>query len=72
MRASSYERLLPPLVCRIRAEVHAWRAGGYAGGCETSRALLHWWFDTEHLQQRADGSVEPFRCISRSAKRSKR
>jgi type III restriction enzyme len=61
LRASSYERLLPPLVARIREEVGAWRDSGYAGASETSRALLHWWFDDDHVVQRADGNTEPFR-----------
>jgi type III restriction enzyme len=61
MRASSYERLLPPLVARIREEVKAWRDSGYAGASDTSRALLRWWFGNEHVVQRADGTAEPFR-----------
>ena len=61
LRASAYERLLPPLVARIREEVAAWRAAGYAGASTTSRTLLQWWFDTDHVVQRADGATEPFR-----------
>jgi len=61
LRASSYERLVPPLVARIRVEVDAWRASGYAGASETSRNLLRWWFGSNHVLQRADGSTEAFR-----------
>ena len=61
LRASSYERLIPPLVARVRSEVHDWRASGYAGASATSIALLRWWFDTEHVVERADGSIESFR-----------
>ena len=61
LRASSYERLLPPLVARIRAEVHAWRASGYAGASATSQSLLRWWFAADHVQERADGAVDSFR-----------
>ena len=61
LRASSYDKLLPPLVAKIRAEVHKWREKGYAGGSPTSISLLKWWFETEHLVERADGSLEPFR-----------
>ncbi len=61
LRASSYERLLPPLVARLRVEVEAWREAGYPGASDTSRALLHWWFHTEHGRQSADGLAEPFR-----------
>lgn len=52
---------MPPLVARIRTEVRAWRDGGYAGASDTSRTLLRWWFDTDHVVQVADGSVESFR-----------
>ena len=61
LRASSYERLVPPLVARIRVEVQAWRDAGYPGASHTSRALLRWWFETEHVQHRADGTTDPFR-----------
>jgi type III restriction enzyme len=61
LRATAYDKLLPPLVAKIRQEVHAWRAEGYAGASATSRTLLHWWFDTEHLIEGADGSLSTFR-----------
>jgi type III restriction enzyme len=61
LREKSYEKLLPPLVAKIRVEVKAWRDSGYAGASDTSRALLHWWFDSEHLVEQADGSLNPFR-----------
>ena len=35
LRSTAYERLLPPLVARIRSEVKAWRDSGYAGASET-------------------------------------
>ena len=61
LRSTGYERLLPPLVAQVRREVHAWRASGYAGASATSRALLQWWFERDHLVARADGSSEVFR-----------
>src|SRR5256886_2668033 len=61
MRATAYEKLLPPLVAKVRKEVFAWRNGGYAGASATSRALLRWWFDTEQLVENADGSLSTFR-----------
>ena len=60
-RATAYEKLLPPLVAKIRQEVFGWRESGYAGASNVSRALLRWWFDTEHLTESADGSLSPFR-----------
>ncbi|MFZ5861568.1 MAG: DEAD/DEAH box helicase family protein [Nitrospirota bacterium] len=61
LRTTAYERLIPPLVAKIRHEVAAWRDGGYAGASDTSRALLQWWFETEHLIEQADGTLSPFR-----------
>jgi type III restriction enzyme len=61
LRTTAYEKLLPPLVAKLRTEVQAWRARGYAGASPTSVALLRWWFETEHLVENADGSLSPFR-----------
>ncbi|MBA2408967.1 MAG: DEAD/DEAH box helicase family protein, partial [Gammaproteobacteria bacterium] len=61
LRDIAYDKLLPPLVAKIRAEVRAWRDNHYEGASATSRALLRWWFDTEHLVEQADGSLAPFR-----------
>ena len=60
LRESAYEKLLPPLVAKIRAEVSAWRAAGYPGCSDTSRALLKWWFDQSHQLEAADGTLVPF------------
>lgn len=61
LRSTAYEKLLPPLVTNIRTEVAAWRESGYAGASDTSRALLAWWFEHEHLVEQADGTLAPFR-----------
>lgn len=61
LRSTAYEKLLPPLVAKIRKEVSEWRRKGYAGASDTSRSLLHWWFETEHLIEQADGTLSPFR-----------
>jgi len=60
LRTTAYERLLPPLVARIREEVFEWRKSGYAGATPTSRALLSWWFERQHLMEQADGVRAPF------------
>src|SRR5262245_21204435 len=60
LRSTAYEKLLPPLVAKIRVEVSKWRAAGYANTSATSKALLQWWFQTEHLVEAADGSLAPF------------
>ena len=61
LRATAYEKLLPPLVARIREQVKEWRDSAYEGASPTSRALLTWWFDTGHLVEQADGSQAEFR-----------
>ncbi|MDP2785606.1 MAG: DEAD/DEAH box helicase family protein [Sulfurimicrobium sp.] len=60
LRASSFEKLLPPLVPELRKQVKAWRDSGYAKATETSRSLLNWWFKTPHLLPKADGSMAEF------------
>ena len=61
LRAKAYERLLPPLVARIRDEVHEWRNAGYPDASATSRALIRWWFDQDHPQETGDGTLSNFR-----------
>jgi len=61
LRDKSYEKLLPPLVANIRKKVTAWRDAGYEGASDTSRALLNWWFETEHLVEQSDGTLATFR-----------
>ena len=61
LRATAYEKLVPPLVARIREEVAVRRESGYQGASSTSRALLEWWFKTEHLLEQADGTQSEFR-----------
>lgn len=61
LRSTAYEKLLPPLVAKVREEVKAWRDSGYAGATATSRALLGWWFETDHLVEQADGTQSQFR-----------
>ena len=58
---AGYDKLIPPLVAKVRLEVHAWRNQGYPGTSATSAALLKWWFETEHLIENADGSFSTFR-----------
>ena len=61
LRSTAYEKLLPPLVAKIRSEVTAWRDARYSGASDTSRALLNWWFETEHMVEQAEGALSPFR-----------
>lgn len=60
LRATSFEKLLPPLVPQLRKQVKAWRGSGYAKATETSRSLLNWWFKTAHLLPQSDGTMAEF------------
>lgn len=58
LRESSYDKLMPPMVHKLRQAVADWRSSGYAGASNTSKALLWWWFQNEHLISKADGVQE--------------
>jgi len=57
LREKGYEKLLPPLVHTLRQEIKKWRDNNYEGVSNTSRALLEWWFQTEHPMETEDGTV---------------
>lgn len=52
--------LLPPLVTELRKQVKTWRENGYEGATDTSKALLKFWFQTEHIMPNNDGSADMF------------
>jgi type III restriction enzyme len=54
-----------PLVDRVRAEVDAWRSGGYPGASATSKRLLEHWFLDEH--QTPDGRPFQYYFAQREA-----
>lgn len=60
LREQGYQKLLPPLVDKLRREVKDWRDKNYEGASETSKALLKWWFQTEHLTEKANGEMFDF------------
>ncbi len=60
LRDSSMEKLMPPLVAKLRQKVKEFRLGGYVGATDTSRFLLNWWFKTEHLLPGPDGTTAKF------------
>lgn len=61
LRATSFEKLVAPLVAQIRQEVFNWRSMGYASASPTTKALLNWWFAREHLVEDASGRFSAFR-----------
>ena len=46
---NDYEKLLPPLVYKICLAVTKWRDDGYQGASDTSKSLMDFWFNHEHL-----------------------
>lgn len=60
LRETGMEKLMPPLVPKLRRTVKEWREAGYAGASDTSRTLLNWWFNTPHLLPRFDGTMTEF------------
>jgi type III restriction enzyme len=46
---NAYEKLLPPLVYKIRQAVSKWREEDYVGASETSKLLMNFWFNQEHF-----------------------
>jgi len=61
LRQTSSDKLMPPLVPELRRRVQEWRTAHYSGAADTSRALLRWWFDTQHLVLKPDGTMTEFR-----------
>jgi len=45
----AYEKLLPPLVYKIRVSVANWSEDAYKGASETSKPLLNFWFNREYF-----------------------
>ena len=60
LRATSMDRLMPPLVSNVRRKVKEWRDSGYVGATGTSKSLLNWWFNTFHLVPQLDGTMDEF------------
>ena len=60
LRQTGMDKLMPPLVPKLRKLVREWRESGYAGATGTSRSLLNWWFNTPHLLPRYDGAMTEF------------
>ena len=55
LRETGYGKLLPPLVAELRKKVYEWRKADYEGASATSKALLKWWFQTDHPMTNASG-----------------
>jgi type III restriction enzyme len=60
LRENRWEKLMPPLVPKVREFVKEWREKNYEGASETTRALLKWWFLEEHVDWN-NGVAKTFR-----------
>ena len=60
LRELSMDKLMPPLVPQLRRKVQEWRDSGYVGATGTSKSLLQWWFQTPHLLEQSEGTMEEF------------
>ena len=49
METTEYNKLLPPLVYKIRLAVAKWRDDDYTGASETSKSLLDFWVNQKHF-----------------------
>lgn len=61
LREKKIGDLLPPLVAELRKAVKKWREDSYEGASNTSKALLNWWFEQDHITTNSDGSQGQFR-----------
>ena len=59
-REFNIDKLMPPLVAKLREMVKEFRDSGYENATKTSRSLLNWWFNTSHFLPRIDGTTEEF------------
>ena len=50
-----------PIAQNLRRFVKYWRSNDYPGASDTSRELLHYWFDEEHILQNNGGEQFSFR-----------
>jgi type III restriction enzyme len=59
-RDNPIDKLLPPLVVKLRKEVKIFRDKNYYGATETSKSLLNWWFCEKHLVNGPGGVPQEF------------
>ncbi|MDR1871768.1 MAG: DEAD/DEAH box helicase family protein [Deltaproteobacteria bacterium] len=61
LRDASMDKLMPPLVVKLRKEVKIFRDSDYQGATQTSVSLLNWWFKENHLVNGPGGLPQEFR-----------
>ena len=60
LREKSYDKLLPPLVAKLRVKVKEWREADYREVSSTSKSLLTWWFKTHHPKNNYESADSAF------------
>ena len=60
LRDITMDKLMPPLVAKLRQAVREFRDSGYADAGKTSHSLLSWWFLQPHLLPRSDNNMTNF------------
>lgn len=60
LHETAANKLMPPLVPELRKLVKEWREKSYEGATETSKELLKFWFQTEHIIPNSDSSANTF------------
>ena len=68
LREMTMDKLMPPLVAKLRRKVKEFRDSGYVGATDTSRSLLNWWFKEPHLLPQADGCYGGVSVLLRAAR----
>ncbi|MFO2563998.1 DEAD/DEAH box helicase family protein [Legionella pneumophila serogroup 1] len=56
-----HDKLIPPLVHKIRICVNQWRTNNYEGASWVTRALLTYWFDLNHYNENSDNQGMNFK-----------
>ncbi|HBD7372562.1 TPA: DEAD/DEAH box helicase family protein [Legionella pneumophila] len=56
-----HDKLIPPLVHKIRMCVNQWRTNNYEGASWVTRALLTYWFDLNHYNENSDNQGMNFK-----------
>jgi type III restriction enzyme len=54
------DKLMPPLVVKLREQVKDFRNSNYSGATDTSKSLLNWRFSEKHLILTTDGLMREF------------
>ncbi|WP_115702525.1 DEAD/DEAH box helicase [Legionella sainthelensi] len=52
-----HDKLIPPLVHKIRTSVNQWRNNNYEGASWVTRALLTYWFELNHYTENSNNQV---------------